>query len=342
MASENPIAKKPKAILLYSGGLDSTIVLYLLHSIGIDVVPVTFTTPFCNYSCSGNTYSSIIENVKKLGVKARTVNIEEEYLSLLRSPKHGFGRAANPCIDCRILMLKHAKRILEEEGADYIATGEVIGQRPFSQTRERFEVIDREAGVEGLVVRPLSGKLLPETIPEKKGFIKREALMEIKDKTRGSQIELAKKLGIETYPAPAGGCLLTEPAFGKRFKDLQKFNPQFSMKDAILLRFGRHFRLDKKDKIIVCRNQTENETISNYVSQDDVLFELVDYNGPLCVYFGELTEDAMTKVASYAVSYSKVPKDRPSKVRFWNLKGTFQKMVEASPLPMEKIHISLI
>ena len=341
MIIENSASKKPKAILLYSGGLDSTIVLYLLHSMGVNVLPVTFTTPFCNYSCSGNTYLSIVENVKKLGVKARTVNIEDEYLSLLRSPKHGFGSAANPCVDCRILMLKHAKEILVEEGADFIATGEVVGQRPFSQTRERFEVIDREAGVEGFVVRPLSGKLLPETIPEKKGFIKREDLREFKDKTRRSQIKLAKELGIETYPTPAGGCLLTEPAFGKRFKDLQKHNPQFSMEDAVLLRFGRHFRLNK-DKIIVCRNQTENGTILNYISQDDILFELVDYNGPLCVFFGELTEYAVVKAASYAVSYSKAPKDRPSKVRFWNLKGTFQKVVEAYPLPLEKIHKNLI
>jgi tRNA U34 2-thiouridine synthase MnmA/TrmU len=239
-------------------------------------------------------------------------------------------------------MLKYAKKIVEEEGADFIATGEVIGQRPFSQTRERFEVIDREAGVEGLVVRPLSGKLLPETVPEKRGLVKREDLMEFKDKTRRSQIELAKELGIETYPTPAGGCLLTEPAFGRRFKDLQKYNPQFSMKDAVLLRFGRHFRLNKDNKIIVCRNKTENETILNYVPKDDVLFELVDYNGPLCVYFGELTEDAMEKAASYTVSYSKASKDKPSKVRFWNLRGTFQKLVETSPLPLEKMHKNLI
>ncbi len=342
MTPQNSVGKRPKAILLYSGGLDSSIVLYFLLSIGVDVVPVTFTTPFCNYDLNGDAYTSVVTNLKKLGLNARNLYLGNEYLGLLRSPKHGFGSAANPCIDCRILMLKRAKSVLEAERADFIATGEVMGQRPFSQSREKFELVDREAGVEGMVVRPLSGKLLPETIACKKGLIDKGDLFEIKGKTRTSQIQLARELNVETYAAPAGGCLLTEPAFGKRFKDLKKFKPDFLLEDVILLRFGRHFRIDEKNKIIVCRHQVENETIRNYLSEDDVLFEVLDNIGPLCVYFGDLTHDSMRKAASYAVSYSKAPKDRPSNVKFSNLSGTLMKILEASPMSIEEMHKKMV
>ena len=342
MSVEQIMQRRPKAVLLYSGGLDSTIALYALVSMGVEVIALNFDTPFCNHGLNNKTHTSILENTKKLGVKLITAGVDDEFLEILRHPRHGFGRAVNPCVDCRIFMLKYAKKVMEKEGADFIATGEVIGQRPFSQKMQRLIAIDREADVEGLVVRPLSGKLLHETIPEQKGLIKRDFLFDIIGRGRAQQIGLAKKYGIDVFPTPSGGCLLTEPAIGKRFRDLKKYNPDFSLEDVFLLGFGRHFRLGKNSKIIVCRDKNENEALPKYISKDDILFNVIDYIGPLCVYFGELREDMMAKVASYAASYSKVPKDRPSKVRLWNTRGTFDKILEVSPIPIEEIHKNLI
>ena len=162
---------KPKAILLYSGGLDSTLALHILTSQGIDVTALTFITPFYSYDRESRAFKNILETVNRLKCRLKVVPLEEEYLTILKSPKYGYGRAANPCIDCRILMMKHAKKVMEEEKADFIATGEVLGQRPFSQTIAYLETIDKEAGVEGLVLRPLSARLLPETVPEKRVWL---------------------------------------------------------------------------------------------------------------------------------------------------------------------------
>ncbi|MGQ9781612.1 MAG: hypothetical protein ACUVQ8_05080 [Nitrososphaeria archaeon] len=342
MPIDESSGRKPKAILLYSGGLDSTIALYFLVSMGVNVVALTFDLPFCSTGPNSRVSQSITENVRRLGVKVITAAADEEYLKILRHPRYGYGRSVNPCVDCRIHMLKHAKKVMEEEGADFIATGEVVGQRPFSQKVRRLIEIDKEAGVEGLVVRPLSAKLLPETIPVKRGLVRREDMFDIQGRSRSAQMKLAEKYGVEVYPTPAGGCLLTEPAFGRRFRDLKVHCQDFSLKEVVLLRFGRHFRFDAKSKVIVCRDQTENETILKYVSQDDILFQVLDYSGPLCVYFGELAEDKMTKAASYAVSYSKAPRDSASTVRFWNLSETYQKIVQAHTLSIEEIHRDLI
>jgi hypothetical protein len=332
---------KHKAILLYSGGLDSTLALHLLVSQNIDVIALTFITPFYNYNRESKAFKNIIDTVNRLGCKLRTIYLQEEYLPILKSPKYGFGRAANPCIDCRILMMKHAKKVMEEEGADFIATGEVLGQRPFSQTIECLKKIDREAGVEGLVLRPLSAKLLPETIPENKGIIKREQLLDIRGRSRRMQLDLAKRFGIKEYPSPAGGCLLTETAFGRRFEDLKKHLPDFGLKDVILLKFGRHFRLDYSTKVIIGRNKSENEEMVKYVSLQDLRFEVLDYKGPLGLYYGNLNDINLQTAASIIVSYSKAPKNIPVKVRFYNMVG-YERTLESKSMPLEEVHHFLI
>jgi len=335
------MVNKPKAILLYSGGLYSTLALHILTSQGIDVTALTFITPFYNYDRESKAFKNILETVNRLKCRLKVVSLEEEYLSILKSPKYGYGRAANPCVDCRILMMKHAKRVMEEEEADFIATGEVLGQRPFSKTVERLETIDREAGVEGLVLRPLSAKLLSETIPEKKGLVRREGLFDIRGRSRRVQLELARKFGITGYPPPAGGCLLTEKAFGKRFEDLKRYNPNFSLKDAILLKFGRHLRLDDKTKIIIGRNKSENEQLVKHVSPEDIIFEILDYKGPVGLYYGTLDDSLLKKAASIIISYSKAPKNFPVKVKFYNRLG-FEKIVESGAISMDEVHLLLI
>ncbi|MEM3404492.1 MAG: tRNA 4-thiouridine(8) synthase ThiI [Nitrososphaeria archaeon] len=335
-----PTDKKPKAVLLYSGGLDSTIALYSLVSMGVDVIALNFDF-FCTGS-NNRVYQSVADNTRRLGVNVITVGVDNEYLEVLKNPRYGYGRSVNPCVDCRIYMLKYAKKVMDLEGADFIATGEVVGQRPFSQKVQRLMVIDKEAGVEGLVVRPLSGKLLPETIPEKKGLVKREAMFDLQGRGRRAQMKLAEQLGIKVYPTPAGGCLLTESAFGRRFRDLKKYCRNFDLKDVLLLRFGRHFRLDDKNKIIICRNESENKAVMDLVSDEDTLFTAVDHKGPVGIYIGDFSADSMKTAASHIISYSKAPRDTPVKVKFWNKKSTFCSVIEAYALPKNLQHKNLI
>lgn len=334
--------RRPKAVLLYSGGLDSTIALYSLVSMGVDVVALHFDILSSGLGSDSRVGLSVTENAGRLGVKVVKAGVDEEYLKILKHPKHGYGRSVNPCVDCRIYMLKCAKKIMGVEGADFIATGEVVGQRPFSQKVKMLMAIDREAGVEGLVVRPLSGRLLPETIPEKRGLVKREAMFDIQGRGRSAQMKLARQLGIVVYPTPAGGCMLTELAFGRRFRDLKKHNRDFGLKDLLLLRFGRHFRLDDGSKIIVCRNEVENNAVLKLASDEDILFEAVGFKGPLGVYFGGLSTGSIETAASYIASYSKAPEDMLVKVRFWNKSGSFEKVVEVNALPRDLLHKNLI
>lgn len=215
--------KKAKGIVLYSGGLDSTLALHIMRRVGVEVIALVIRLPFLDIDEGSRAYEVIMKNVKKLNIKIRFVNILDDYLPLLKNPKYGFGSAVNPCIDCKILMLKIAKKVMEEEGADFIVTGDVVDERPFSQRRRVLSIVDREAGVEGLVLRPLSGKLLPPTVPEKAGLIRREDLLDIRGRSRKRQLELARNFGISSFLQPAGGCILTDPAFARRFNDMRKY-----------------------------------------------------------------------------------------------------------------------
>ena len=244
-----------KAILLFSTGLDSLLALYLLKKAGIDVVALIIKTPFnkINYE--------VLEEVKKHS-KVIIHEVGEDYLEIIRNPKFGYGKQMNPCIDCKIYMYKVAKKILEEEKADFIATGEVLNQRSFSQSKDKLILIEREAGVEGLVVRPLSLKLLPKTLPEEKGLIRRENFLDLKGRGRKSQLKLVREFGISVYSQPAGGCSLTDPNFSKRLMDLIKHNQKISVEDVELLKIGRHFRI-RNSKLILGRNERESKLLEN-------------------------------------------------------------------------------
>ena len=341
MIGEAVIAEKLKAVLLCSGGLDSIISLHFLVSKGIEVIALLIITPFCNLT-EDKVYQSMMYNTSRLGVHTKVVELKEEYLEILRNPKYGFGKAANPCVDCHILMLKQAKKVLEEENADFIVTGDVVNQRPFSQKKIRLKTIDRDADVEGLVLRPLSGKILPQTVPEEKGWIKREDLFNINGRGRTSQITIAKAYEIEKYPLPAGGCVLTDPEFARRFKDLKKFSPDFNLEDIALLRYGRHFRLDPQSKLIISRRQQENDLILRTVSEDTILCRVVEHKGPLGVYIGDLSISAIERAASYIAMYSKSPRNILTEVRFWNIEESFDKTVKTKPLNLEIIHEHLV
>ncbi|RLB04048.1 MAG: tRNA 4-thiouridine(8) synthase ThiI, partial [Deltaproteobacteria bacterium] len=268
----------------------------------IEVVGVSFSTPF--FGSKGAERAA-----KALGVPLRVLDITEAHLQMLRHPKYGYGYQMNPCIDCHALMLKEAGRVMEEIGGDFLFTGEVLGQRPMSQNKSALRVVEKESGYERYVLRPLSAKLLPETIPEKEGKVARERLLDIKGRSRKRQMELAKRYNIREYLSPAGGCLLTEPVFSRRLRDLFRYQDHFSVRDIELLKVGRHLRFSPAVKVIVGRHAADNEKILKMVTPGDDLLKVKGYPSPLLLIpYGGTTED-LNRAASICARYSDAPKD---------------------------------
>jgi tRNA-uridine 2-sulfurtransferase len=294
-----------KAIALLSGGLDSTIAARVMMEQGVELEALNFMTVFCTCTNRGATCLASQKAVETLGIPLKVFNVSEEYLGVVKHPQHGYGRNMNPCIDCRIFMLKKAKAYMEESGAVFIVTGEVLGQRPMSQRKDAMHLIEKEAGLEGLILRPLSAKVLPTTIPEKEGWVDRERLLNISGRSRKPQIELADHYGIHDYPCPAGGCLLTDPGFAKRMKDLMVYNPQFSLNDVHLLKMGRHFRFSNGVKLVVGRNEEENQKIQTFAQGEDILLKVSSFPGPLSLLRGKLNEGDIEKAAAITVHYGK-------------------------------------
>jgi tRNA U34 2-thiouridine synthase MnmA/TrmU len=243
--------------------------------------------------------------VDTLGIPLKVFNVSEEYLDVVKHPKHGYGSNMNPCIDCRIFMLKKTKAYMEVASASFIVTGEVLGQRPMSQRRDAMRLIEKEAGLEGFILRPLSAKFLPVTIPEKEGWVDREKLLSIQGRSRKPQMKLADHFGIRDYPCPAGGCLLTDPGFARRMKDLIHYDPNFSLNDVHLLKVGRHFRFSPRLKLVVGRNEEENQKIQTFSREGDILLKISRYPGPLSLLRGDVNEREMERAAGIAVHYSK-------------------------------------
>lgn len=262
-----------KAIVLISGGLDSILAARLIREQGIEVVPISFKIPFCHrdkeISGKNNFLLQLVSD--NLGIELRIIDIEEAFLKLLVDPAHGFGANMNPCIDCKILMLGCAKKIMEDNGAQFVATGEVLGQRPMSQHKNALRAIGNEAGLGGLLLRPLSARLLPETIPEIQGWINRAALLGLAGRSRRPQLELANKFGIRNFAWPAGGCLLTDKEFCRRLKDLIAHN-ELNRNNVALLKLGRHFRISDHAKLVVGRDEKENLELQNLAGAADYLF----------------------------------------------------------------------
>ena len=269
-----------KAILLLSGGLDSTLAGKLLLDMGVEVEAINFVSPFCQCSPKSMGCSAAKKAAEQLGITVRVFACDEEYLESIKHPKFGRGRGVNACLDCRIHMFSRTLSYMTEHDADFIATGEVLGERPMSQRRQAMEIIERESGLDGLIVRPLCAKLMPPSIPEQKGIVDREKLKAIQGRKRQPQIEMASDLGIEDYPCPAGGCLLTDLEFSARFRDLMEYRPDFKMSDARLLRLGRHFRLPSGAKVVAGRNESENDAMERSVRVDDTLLTPQTVPGP--------------------------------------------------------------
>ena len=292
---------KVKALAMFSGGLDSILAIKLIQSQGINVEALNF----CGFFCSCKSANSAPEAARKLGVPLRTVEVDKRYLKMLRNPKHGYGRNMNPCVDCKIFMLKEAKKYAKKIGASFVFTGEVLGERPKSQHYSALRVIEEEAGLKGRLLRPLSAKLLPETAIEKSGLVNRDKLLAIHGRSRKPQIALAREFGVSDFPAPAGGCLLTEIDFAKRLRDLFQHRKRFGVRDVSLLRLGRHFRLGE-NKIIVGRNEKENKALVEGKKASDYIFEVSAFPGPVTLLQGKKTRKTIKAAAELTAFHSDI------------------------------------
>jgi tRNA-specific 2-thiouridylase len=302
--------KKPKAVALLSGGLDSNLAVRMMLEQGIDIEAVAIKTPFCDFDCGKGCGQRVKEVADELGIKLKTVYFGEEYLRMLKNPKYGYGSCMNPCIDCRGMMYNAAKEHMKKTNADFVITGEVLFQRPMSQNNRALHIIEKETDMECKVLRPLSAKHLPPTDAEKIGLINREKMGDIKGRSRKGQLMLAKHFGISEPPNAAGGCLLTDPSFSMRVKDILDHCDDIpTLNDIELLKVGRHFRITHDAKFIVGRNKDENEVIKALVTDGDIIIEVKDHVGPICILRCKNYDYSLViKCAAIAARYSDAPR----------------------------------
>ncbi len=263
---------KTKALLLMSGGLDSLLAAKILQNQNIQVTPICFKSYFFGCEVAQKT-------CKQLGLKLKEVDFSKKYLTMLKAPKFGRGTAFNPCIDCHLLMLKEAKKIMIKDGYDFIATGEVVGERPMSQNPHAIQLIEKEAKLDGLIVRPLSLKVLPITFPEKKGLISRDNFYGVTGRSRKPQLQMVKDFGIEEFVTPGGGCILTEKYYGVNLKKILSFKKNPDNNDCAIIREGRVFWEDSS-LIVVARNEKESRQLKKIRKLTDLYLEPKNFSGP--------------------------------------------------------------
>ncbi len=295
---------KVKSLVLLSGGLDSILAVRILQEQGIEVTGISFVSYF--FSAEPGKKAA-----RQLKIKHRAFDFSDEHLNMVKNPVYGYGKAINPCIDCHLLMLKKAEQIMKKENFDFVATGEVLGERPMSQNKQALELIERESGLKEYLLRPLSAKLLEPTIVEQKGLVNREKLLDISGRSRKKQMALAKKYGIKDYPSPAGGCCLTDLQFAGRFKQMLKYWPDCQGNDVKLLKLGRHFWI-KDNLIVVGRNKEENEQVQKLKQKGDVIIEPEGYPGPTILIRSKdkILEKSLIEAKNLMIKYSPKLKNR--------------------------------
>ena len=325
-----------KAIILLSGGLDSILAAKLMLEQSIEVLAVNFSAKLCMCGCKKTGPSQAQTAAAILGIPLKTIDITDDFIEMVKNPSHGYGANVNPCIDCKIYMLKHAKDIMAVEGASFLVTGEVLGERPMSQRRDALDLIEKRAGVKGILLRPLTAKNLNPTIPELEGIVNRDKLLDVKGRSRKPQIALAEKFGIKKYPNPAGGCLLTDPGFARRVRDAIGHG-EFSAENLALLSVGRHFRLSDNVRLVVGRDEAENDILASLAGPDDIIFELKDYQGPLSILRGRSSDDLIRLAASIAAYHTKFRSEALLRVDYWERSETNKKTVSIKPAAKEDV-----
>lgn len=319
-----------KAICLFSGGLDSQLAVRLITQQGIDVVGLCFKTPFFGDN------PAIKASADRLGIELQVLDVSQVYVKdILLNPRYGYGKNLNPCIDCHGFMLRQAGDHMQQVGASFLVTGEVLGQRPMSQNKSSLSIVEKLSTYQGLIVRPLSGKLLPATIPEREGWIDREQLLDISGRGRTRQMALAEKFGIVRYPSPAGGCLLTEPGFARRLRSLLEYRELPDWSDTEILKVGRHFYLGEA-LLVVGRNHSENELLKRAAQPGDILIKMAEFPGPtgLLRRLRPGQSDA-TQAAAIVARYSDAKTQPQADARLFNHDGSLITQMTVIPLTPE-------
>lgn len=293
-----------KALALLSGGLDSRLAVKMMLDQGIEVEAVNFVTVFCTCTARSSCKSEARKAAEEYGIPLKVLNATEEILEAVRNPRHGFGRGLNPCLDCRISMFRRAAAYMRESGADFIVTGEVLGERPMSQRPDAIQTIEVESGLEGLILRPLSAHLFEPTLPEREGWVDREKLMAIRGRSRKPQIQLAAELGVGDYPCPAGGCLLTEKAFAARLRRLMSEEARPAISEIQSLRLGRLFYSTDGDRIIIPRNEDETRRLEQLAAADNIFMTASSHMGPTTIIKGKQVSDrTLAEAAALTARY---------------------------------------
>lgn len=317
-----------------SGGLDSILACLLLRDQGIEVTGICFETPFFG---AGKAKKAAAQYNIPLIVK----NIFAEYMPMLTNPNVGYGRNMNPCMDCHSLMFQIAGRVMESEGFDFLFSGEVLGQRPMSQTRTSLQYVLKHSGHADKILRPLSALRLPETEMEKNGLVDRSRLCDMVGRSRKPQKELAQRLGLTDVPQSGGGCLLTDPIFSVRLRDLLKYETNLSENNVQLLNFGRHFRLNDKTKLVVGRDKNDNAGLMRHFDKDKAWhLKATDFPGPDCLVTGEADKAALMLAAAICAGYSRAPLLSLAKVRVTH--GDSVEMLQTIPLSSDDVKSKLI
>lgn len=341
------MAPSRKAVALISGGLDSLLAARLMLDQGIHVEGLNFYTGFC---VEGHTHAirdrhtakpkrnNALWSAEQLGIKLHIIDVIEEYKDVVINPKHGYGANLNPCLDCKGFMVGKARAWMEAHGFDFIITGEVIGQRPKSQRRDTMPIIARESGAFDRLLRPLCAKLLPETLPERAGWVDRNKLLNLNGRSRKPQITLAGEFGFEDYAQPAGGCcFLTDPNYSRRLADMwtTRGEKRYELDDIMLLKIGRHLRPRPNFKLIVGREEGENNFLSGYRRQF-VHLSALSHDGPLVLVEGELNEEDLQLAARLTARFGQGRDSAQVRVEITDKSGV-ARTLEVVPMPLDQI-----
>jgi tRNA-specific 2-thiouridylase len=286
-------------------------------------------TPFCCCDTDEKCFSDSI--AQQFNIPLKRIYGGEDYLEVVKNPQHGYGKNLNPCIDCRVFLFKKAKKLMDEIGAEFIFTGEVLGERPMSQRLCAMKLIEKQSDLKGRVLRPLCAKLLEPTLVEKNGIVDREKLLSIQGRSRKPQIALAKSYRIEDYPCPAGGCLLTDESFARRLKESLEHGED-SLRNIFFLKIGRHFRLPTRAKVIAGRNQKENEALLSLSLPSELKFTVEGYKSTYVLLLGEPILENQTQAAKICARYCDEKELKTLTVKIWSSSSEECHKMEVSPL----------
>ena len=329
METHSKMSRKTfRALGLCSGGLDSILSALVLRDQGLQVAWIAFETPFFSADKARKA-------AEQTGIRLYVEDITPDYLEMMKAPPAGFGKNMNPCMDCHALMFNKAGVLMQSEGYDFLFSGEVLGQRPMSQNANSLRYVAKHSGVDKFILRPLSARKLPETSMEAQGLVDRERLLDFSGRSRKPQMTLSRKFGISEYPSPAGGCLLTDPGYSRRLRDLFDYSTSLTPGALHLLKCGRHMRLNPSAKIIVGRTQQDNEQILKYCDhQQDIIIKTIGYPGPVVVLPNGGSEADLFLAGAICAGYGKAPETALVKVQV-SLADAVQNLSVLPVLPKE-------